>query len=128
MKLIAAVISVLALSGTLALAQGGGSSGGAGGGGSAGGGSPGAAGTAPSGAPQSSGGITGPSISAPNGLTTPSPSDPATTGRGPGVNPSNPQDQTQRGNPQDLSRPGGRNPQDLNQVAPGVPNIIAPEK
>jgi hypothetical protein len=59
-------------------------------------------------------------------LTTPSPADPATTGRGPGVNPSNPQDQTQRANPQDLNRPGGRNPQD--QVAPGVPNIVAPER
>jgi hypothetical protein len=61
-------------------------------------------------------------------LTTPSPSDSATTGRGPGVNPSNPQDLVGRSNPQDLTRPGGSNPQNLNQVAPGVPNIAAPER
>jgi hypothetical protein len=118
MKRMAVAISALVLSGTLALAQSSGSGGGAAGGGSVGGGT--------SGAPQSSGGLTGPSITAPNGLTTPSPADPATTGRGPGVNPSNPQDMINRSNPQDLNRPGGSNPQ--SQVAPGVPNIVAPER
>jgi hypothetical protein len=29
------------------------------------------------------------------------------------VNPSNPQDQTGRSNPHDLTKPGGSNPQDL---------------
>jgi hypothetical protein len=66
------------------------------------------------------------SQTAPNGLTTPAPGNSATTGRGPGVNPANPQDLTGRSNPQDLTAPGGRNPQD--QVAPGVPNIVAPER
>jgi hypothetical protein len=31
----------------------------------------------------------------------------------PGVNPSNSQDLTNRSNPQDLTQPGGSNPQDL---------------
>src|ERR1700722_7647602 len=34
-------------------------------------------------------------------------------GLAPGVNPSNSQDRTNRSNPQDLTRPGGGNPQDL---------------
>lgn len=136
MKLIIATFSALVLSGTLALAQaGGGSSGGTGGSSGGTGGSSGGAAGAPGGtvSPQgksgTSGGTPGSSLTAPNGLTTPSPSDPATTGRGPGVNPSNPQDLTGRSNPQDLSRPGGRNPQNLdNNIAPGVPNIVAPER
>jgi hypothetical protein len=37
----------------------------------------------------------------------------ATAGWAPGVNPSNPQDLTNRGNPQDLTLPGAGNPQDL---------------
>ena len=69
----------------------------------------------------------GPSATSPT-PTTPAPSDGATTGRGPGVNPSNPQDRSGRSNPQDLNRPGGSNPQDMKQVAPNVPNIVAPEK
>jgi len=39
-------------------------------------------------------------------------------GYAPGVNPSNPQDLTNRSNPQNLLAPGGSNPQDL--VRPGV--------
>jgi hypothetical protein len=34
-------------------------------------------------------------------------------GFAPGVNPSNPQDMTNRGNPQDMTLPGASNPQDL---------------
>jgi hypothetical protein len=37
----------------------------------------------------------------------------ATAGFAPGVNPSNPQDLTNRSNPQDLTLPGAGNPQDL---------------
>jgi hypothetical protein len=38
---------------------------------------------------------------------------PPAIGLAPGVNPNNSQDLTNRGNPQDLTRPGGGNPQDL---------------
>jgi hypothetical protein len=38
---------------------------------------------------------------------------PPAFGLAPGVNPSNLQDLTNRSNPQDLTRPGGSNPQDL---------------
>ena len=37
----------------------------------------------------------------------------ATAGAAPGVNPSNPQDLTNRSNPQDMTLPGASNPQDL---------------
>jgi len=37
----------------------------------------------------------------------------ATAGFAPGVNPSNPQDVTNRSNPQDMTLPGASNPQDL---------------
>jgi hypothetical protein len=60
------------------------------------------------------------------GFTTPSPSDGTTTGRGPGVNPSNPQDLTGRSNPQDLTTPRARNPQDGS--TPGTPQIMVPER
>jgi hypothetical protein len=43
----------------------------------------------------------------------------------PGVNPSNPQDQTNRGNPQDLTLPGANNPQDLVR-SPVLPKAISP--
>jgi hypothetical protein len=43
----------------------------------------------------------------------PSPSNDATVGRAPGMNPSNSQDLTNRANPQDLTMPRGSNPQDL---------------
>jgi hypothetical protein len=36
-----------------------------------------------------------------------------TAGWAPGVNPNNPQDMTNRSNPQDLTLPGASNPQDL---------------
>ena len=41
-------------------------------------------------------------------------------GYGPGVNPSNPQDLTNRSNPQNLLAPGGSNPQDLVRQPPIV--------
>jgi hypothetical protein len=59
------------------------------------------------------------------GVTTPSPSDGATTGRGPGVNPSNPQDMIGRSNPQDLTTPRAKNPQD---GGGSVPQIMVPER
>jgi hypothetical protein len=43
----------------------------------------------------------------------------------PGVNPSNPQDLTNRGNPQDLTLPGASNPQDLVR-SPAPPKAISP--
>lgn len=43
----------------------------------------------------------------------------------PGVNPSNPQDLTNRSNPQDLTVPGGSNPQDLVR-SPALPRAISP--
>jgi hypothetical protein len=68
-------------------------------------------------APQGVSGATGPAGSGTTGPTNPSPApvppEGATVGRGPGVNPSNSQDLTNRGNPQDLAKPGGGNPQDL---------------
>ena len=51
---------------------------------------------------------------APGAMTAPAPTtNPSTAGQAVTVNPSNPQDMTGRGNPQDLSRPGASNPQDL---------------
>jgi hypothetical protein len=41
------------------------------------------------------------------------PSSGGTTGLAPGVNTSNPQAQTNRNNANDLTKPGGSNPQDL---------------
>jgi hypothetical protein len=43
----------------------------------------------------------------------------------PGVNPSNPQDLTHRGNPQDLTLPGASNPQDLVR-SPTPPRVVSP--
>jgi hypothetical protein len=43
----------------------------------------------------------------------------------PGVNPSNPQDLTNRSNPQDLTVPGASNPQDLVR-SPALPKLISP--
>jgi hypothetical protein len=57
-------------------------------------------------------GPTNPGGSTPPGIT-PAPSAGATVGQAPGANPSNAQDLTNRGNPQDLTKPGGSNPQDL---------------
>jgi hypothetical protein len=61
------------------------------------------------------------------GVTAPSPSEGATTGRAPGANPSNPQDLNQRQNPQDLTRPGGGNSQDLSSGT-GTSQIAVPER
>ena len=46
-------------------------------------------------------------------------------GYAPGVNPSNPQDLTNRGNPQSLTVPGASNPQDLIR-APAAPKALSP--
>jgi hypothetical protein len=43
----------------------------------------------------------------------------------PGVNPSNPQDLTNRGNPQSLTVPGASNPQDLVR-SPAPPQVVSP--
>jgi hypothetical protein len=43
----------------------------------------------------------------------------------PGVNPSNPQDLTNRSNPQSLTVPGGSNPQDLVR-SPPPPQVVSP--
>jgi hypothetical protein len=45
-------------------------------------------------------------------------------GYGPGVNPSNPQDMTNRSNPQNLTLPGASNPQDLVR-SPAVPKALS---
>jgi hypothetical protein len=86
MKRLYTTIAIFLLSGSLALAQG-------------------------------IGGATGPVGSGTTGPTSPNPvpvpSEGATVGKAPGVNPSNAQDLTNRSNPQDLTKPGGSNPQDL---------------
>ncbi|HLH95691.1 MAG TPA: hypothetical protein VKW08_11325 [Xanthobacteraceae bacterium] len=46
-------------------------------------------------------------------------------GYAPGVNPSNPMDLTNRGNPQSLTVPGASNPQDLVR-APPAPRVVSP--
>jgi hypothetical protein len=85
------------------------------GGGAGAGGAGGTAGTG-AGASSAAGGTLSPGSGAggstnPSG--TPSSSNGAAVGQGPGTNPNNLQDQTNRSNPQDLSKPGGNNPQDL---------------
>ena len=112
MKRLCATAAVLCLSGGLALAQ---STGGT---------------SSPSASPGSS--TTGPANPGPSPATPglsnpPAPSDSSTTGRAPGVNPANSQDQINRGNPQDLTRPGASNPQDMKPSGP-TPNIIVPER
>jgi hypothetical protein len=46
-------------------------------------------------------------------------------GYAPGVNPSNPQDLTNRSNPQSLTVPGASNPQDLVR-SPALPRALSP--
>jgi len=142
MKRLTAIVTILALSTTLGFAQsGGGSSGGSAGssGGSAGGSAAGSStGTTSSIGTQSGAGTSatpGSITNGPNnaggpvpGLSTPSASDITTSGRGPGVNPANPQDASRRGNPSDRSLTGARNPQDMKAFDNGTPQIIAPEK
>jgi hypothetical protein len=43
----------------------------------------------------------------------------------PGVNPSNPNDMTHRGNPSDMTLPGAANPQDLVR-SPSRPQVVSP--
>jgi hypothetical protein len=152
MKRLGAVLSVLMLSGGIALAQGsgggssGGSSGGSGGASTGGGASSGPSatqgttGTAASQDPTRSGtgssATPGAQVNGPNntggpvpGLSTPSASDSATVGRAPGVNPGNPQDASRRRNPSDRTLPGASNPQDMRAFdSAGTPQIMKPEK
>ena len=72
----------------------------------------------------------GPPTAVPSPFTT-APNAPGTVGQGfaPGQSPP---DLTRRYNPQDMTRPGRINPQDLSSgggggIAPGVPNIAGPE-
>jgi len=101
MKRVCATMAGLLLSGGLALAQGGG---GAGGGGAGGG----------TGATGGSGLSTRPgtvSPTNPNGASVPSTN--GTVGQAPGANPSNWQDLSNQSNPQDMTKPGASDPQDL---------------
>jgi hypothetical protein len=103
MQRLCATMAVLLLSGGLALAQGG--PGGGAGGGSAGGGT---------GATGGSGLSTGPgtvSPTNPSGASVPSTN--GTVGQSVGANPSNSQDLSNRNNPQDMTKPGASNPQEL---------------
>ena len=154
MKRLCTTVAILTLSSSLALAQGGGGSsgGGSSGGGAAGSSSSGNA-AAQSAAPSPSAGTTGSnaaaqqqsgagtsatpgaSVNGPNnsggpvpGLAAPSAAPDLTVGRGPGVNPANPQDASRRGNPSDRTLPGARNPQDMKAFDNGVPQIIRPER
>jgi hypothetical protein len=148
MKRLCATVAILALSGGLAFAQGGSSGGGAGGGasGGAGGSSGGGAGAASSGSTGSnaasqsaqpsgagSSAVPGSQVNGPNnaggpvpGLSTVQPSDSATAGRAPGVNPANPQDASRRGNPSDRSTSGAGNPQDMKAFDQGPNNAGGP--
>lgn len=146
MKRLCATIAIVALSGGLALAQGGGSGGGSSSsagasGGTGGSPSAGTTGTnaasqnpSPSGAGSSA--APGSTVYGPNnaggpvpGLSTGQPSDNLTVGRAPGVNPANPQDASRRANPSDRSTTGARNPQDMQGFeGTGTPRIIAPER
>ncbi len=144
MRRLGATVAILVLSSGLALAQGGGSGGGSSGGsaGGAAGGGAGAASTGSNAASQSaqpsgagSSATPGSQVNGPNntggpvpGLSTTQPSDSATVGRAPGVNPANPQDASRRGNPSDRTLPGASNPQDMRAFESGTPQIIAPEK
>ena len=153
MKRLCTTVAILTLSSSLALAQGGvGSSGGSSGAGASGSSSSGNA-AAQSAAPSPSAGTTGSnaaaqqqsgagtsatpgaSVNGPNnsggpvpGLAAPSAAPDLTVGRGPGVNPANPQDASRRGNPSDRTLPGARNPQDMKAFDNGVPQIIKPER
>jgi hypothetical protein len=105
MKRVGAIIAILLLSSGLALAQGAGG-GGAGGGGGTGGGVGGGAGG--SGLSTGSGTV---SPTNPNGAAVPPTN--GTVGQAPGANPSNSQDLRNQNNPQDMTKPGASNPQDL---------------
>jgi hypothetical protein len=110
MKSVCASMAVLLLSGGLALAQGagggaGGGTGGSTGGSSAGGGAGGAGGAGLSTRPGTA------SPTNPNGASVPSNN--GTIGQAPGANPRNSQDLSNQNNPQDMTKPGASNPQDM---------------
>ena len=148
MKRLCTTVAILALSGGLALAQGGGGGGGGSGGsaGSAGGaaGASSGGGAAATGATGSQRGVAAAAerrrLLGRSGIAGEWPeqhrrpgarafrprSHPtiSTVGRAPGVNPANPQDASRRGNPSDRSLPGARNPQDMKAFDNGMPQII----
>ena len=149
MKRLYTTVAILTLSGGLALAQSGGGSSSGGAAGSSSSGNAAAQSAAPSpsagttgsnaAAQQQSGAGTsttpGGTVNGPNnsggpvpGLAAPSAAPDLTVGRGPGVNPANPQDASRRGNPSDRTLPGARNPQDMKAFDNGVPQIIKPER
>lgn len=116
MKLTAAVtLAALLVSGSVALAQS--SSG------SAGGGAAGSPGGSPSAAPSANPSASPTTQPNPSAQSTPGQS--GTVGRAPGTNPSNPQDLSNRSNPQDRTAPRGNNPQDARPG--GTPNIMSNE-
>ena len=132
MKRLCATAAALVMMGGLALAQSSGGSSGPSGGtagsgaGASGAGTSGSIGAAPGSTNTSPGSFNStPNTAVTPGVTAPSPSDGATTGRGPGVNPSNPQDLVGRSNPQDLTTPRAMNPQD---GGGSVPRIMTPER
>jgi hypothetical protein len=108
MKRVGATIAILLLSGGLALAQGAGGGGAGGGGGTRGGVGGGAGGPGLSTGSGTSGTV---SPTSPNGAAVPPTN--GTIGQAPGANPSNSQDLRNQNNPQDMTKPGASNPQDL---------------
>ena len=126
-----AILSLVIISATVASAQSSGGGGASGGASGSGGATTGATGTGGANSTSPSGAATSNTPGGPNmtpGISTPSLSDDTTVGRAPGINPSNPQDATRRGNSSDRSLPGARNPQDLKRDGTGTPVIITPER
>jgi hypothetical protein len=91
----------------------------------------GTAGSAPGAAPGSTTAPPGSFNPTPNttvtpGITTPSQPGGGTIGSGGNINPSNPQDKLGRSNPQDMTSPRAKNPQDGGSGT--VPQIMVPER
>ena len=119
MKRFCATAAALTMLGGFALAQG---TGGTGSGGTS---SPGASNPGTAASPSPSNDATVPlGTTLPGG--SPAPSGSATTGQGPGTNPANSQDMLGRSNPQDMTTPRAKNPQD--RSGQGAPQIMAPER
>jgi hypothetical protein len=125
MKHVCATATVLLMLGGMSLPQG--SAGGSSGGGTSGTGSSSPASPGISVSPGNNAATVPPGTTLPGG--SPAPSDSSTVGRGPGINPANPQDMLNRSNPQDLNRPRGRNPSDAGSgTTGGTPQIMVPER
>src|SRR5215203_6121306 len=116
MKVTAAALAIVFMSGTMAYAQ-------------SGGGTSGSSSGSPSSSSTNSGVVNPVLPRSQNPQTAPAPSDSAPVGRSPGTNPANPQDLTNRSNPQDLTLPGANNPQDMTTgVGPNIPSISVEPK